>query len=155
MNEGPAAPAGWYPAGDGERYWDGQAWTPHTRPAMAPPVPTDSYGLPHQGAGPGPFPRPASGPAPWATPGAPVYLTQVAPKNPALSVLASFFLPGLGSMINGDVGKGVGILIGYFVSWVLTIVLVGFIGILGFWVWGMVDGYQGARLWNARHGIVS
>ena len=153
MNEGPAAPAGWYPAGEGERYWDGQAWTPHTRPAMAPPVPTDTYGLPHQGAGPASGPLP--GPTPWVTAGTPVYFAQVAPKNPALSLLASFFLPGLGSMINGDVGKGVGILVGYFVSWVLTIVLVGFIGIIGFWVWGMVDGYQGARQWNARHGIYS
>ncbi|WP_323100436.1 DUF2510 domain-containing protein [Intrasporangium sp. YIM S08009] len=145
MNERPAAPAGWYPAGEGERYWDGQAWTPHTRPAMAPPVPTDAYGLPHQGAGP----------TQWAAPGAPVHFTQVAPKNPAVSLLASFFLPGLGSMINGDVGKGVGILIGYFVSWLFVIVLVGFVGVFGFWVWGMVDGYQGARRWNAQHGIYS
>ena len=74
---------------------------------------------------------------------------------PALSALASFFLPGLGSMINGDVAKGIGILIGYFISWVLVIVLVGIVGVLGFWVWGMVDAAEGARRWNARHGILS
>jgi hypothetical protein len=38
---------------------------------------------------------------------------------------------------------------------VLVIVLVGFLGVFGFWVWGMVDAYQGAREWNARHGIYS
>jgi TM2 domain-containing membrane protein YozV len=86
---------------------------------------------------------------------APVYYAQVAPKSPALSVLASFFLPGLGSMINGDVAKGIGILIGYFVSWILVIVLVGIVGVFGFWVWGMVDAAEGAGRWNARHGIIS
>ena len=80
---------------------------------------------------------------------------QVAPKSPGLSLLASFFLPGLGSMINGEAGKGIAILVCWiFASWVLTVVLIGFIGLLGFWIWGMVDGYQGARKWNLAHGII-
>jgi TM2 domain-containing membrane protein YozV len=87
--------------------------------------------------------------------GTPVYYTQVAPKNPALALIASFFVPGLGSMINGDVAKGIGIFIGYVLSFVLVIVLVGIVGVFGFWVWGMVDAYQGARRWNAAHGILS
>ena len=68
---------------------------------------------------------------------------------------ASFFVPGLGSIINGDVAKGIGIFIGYVVGFVLVIVLVGIVGVFGFWVWGMVDAYQGARRWNAAHGILS
>jgi TM2 domain-containing membrane protein YozV len=160
MNEHPSAPAGWYPAGEGERYWDGRAWTPHTRPPMAPPVAaTDAHGLPHStasapwGHAGWPPPSPPSGPAgPVATR---VYYAQVAPKSPAVAVLASFFMPGLGSMVNGDVAKGIGILIGYFVSWLFVIVLVGIVGVFGFWVWGMVDAYQGARRWNAAHGILS
>jgi TM2 domain-containing membrane protein YozV len=67
----------------------------------------------------------------------------------------SFFLPGVGSMINGDVGKGIGILVGYVISFFLIIVLIGIVGVIGFWIWGMVDAYQGARQWNARHGIIS
>lgn len=155
MDNGPSAPAGWYPAGEGERYWDGTAWTPHTRPSMAPPVPMDSHGLPHQPEHQAALPAPAPGPSPWPGPAQPIHFTQVAPKSPAVAALASFFLPGLGSMINGEVGKGIGILLGYFVSWVLVIVLVGIIGVFGFWVWGMVDAYQGAQKWNARHGIYS
>ena len=163
MNEGPSAPPGWYPAGEGERYWDGRAWTPHTRPPMAPPVvATDAHGLPHnvpnapwgQAAWPPPS-RPSGQSGPPGMVGTPVYYTQVAPKNPALALIASFFVPGLGSMINGDVAKGVGILIGYVLSLVLVIVLVGIVGVFGFWVWGMVDAYQGARRWNAAHGILS
>lgn len=80
---------------------------------------------------------------------------QVAPKNPGLALLVSFFFPGVGSMMNGDAGKGIGILIGYLVSWFLVIVFVGLLGVLGFWVWGMVDAYRGAQKWNARHGIIS
>lgn len=79
----------------------------------------------------------------------------VAPKSPAIGALASFFLPGLGSMINGDVGKGLLLLLGFIVSTVLTIIIVGFVGMLIFWIWGMVDGYRGAQRWNLRHGIVS
>ncbi len=79
----------------------------------------------------------------------------VAAKSPGLSLLAAFFVPGLGSMINGEVSKGVLILIGYVVSWFLTLILIGFLGVFAFWVWGMVDGYQGAQRWNARYGILS
>lgn len=160
MNEGPSAPPGWYPAGEGERYWGGRAWTPHTRPAMAPPVAArDANGLPHHAANApwaqAGWPPPSAGPTDGT--GTTVYYAQVAPKSAALSVLASFFLPGLGSIINGDVGKGIGILIGYVVSWVLVIVLVGIVGVFGFWVWVwvMVDAAEGARRWNARHGILS
>ena len=33
----PSVPAGWYPDpnGEGQRYWDGAAWTEHTAPAAA------------------------------------------------------------------------------------------------------------------------
>ncbi|MEO7058099.1 MAG: hypothetical protein ABI083_00105 [Lapillicoccus sp.] len=79
----------------------------------------------------------------------------MAPKSPALALLASFFLPGLGSMLNGEGAKGAGILVGYLVCIPLTLVIIGIPGMIGFWVWGMVDGYQGAQRWNARYGILS
>ena len=159
MSQSPTAPAGWYPVGEGERYWDGRAWTPHVRPAPAPPAASvDAHGLPHHEAHVGPAYAARQVPAPPAVyPYAPAQttFTQVVPKNPAIAVLASFFLPGLGTMLNGQAGRGVLILLGYCVSWVLVIVLVGILGVFGFWVWGMVDAYQGAREWNARHGIYS
>ena len=77
----------------------------------------------------------------------------IARKNPGLSLLASFFVPGLGSIINGDVARGLGIMIGYFVSCLLVIIFIGIFGVFGFWLYGLVDAYQGARLWNDRHGI--
>jgi TM2 domain-containing membrane protein YozV len=79
----------------------------------------------------------------------------VAPKSPGVAVLASFFIPGLGSMISGRGGMGALILCLYVVSWILTIVLIGFIGVIGFWIWGMIQGYADAVAWNRRHGIIS
>jgi hypothetical protein len=32
MTQTPSTPAGWYPQGDVQRWWDGNAWTDHTQP---------------------------------------------------------------------------------------------------------------------------
>lgn len=34
-------------------------------------------------------------------------------------------------------------------------VYIGFLTVIVAFVWGLVDAYQGARRWNARHGIIS
>lgn len=41
MTQTPQTPAGWYPQGGVERWWDGNAWTGHARPlpGAAPPTP--------------------------------------------------------------------------------------------------------------------
>lgn len=47
MTQTPQTPAGWYPEGGVERWWDGNAWTSHTRPlpgAMPPQAPAPPYG---------------------------------------------------------------------------------------------------------------
>ena len=79
----------------------------------------------------------------------------VAPKNPAVSLLVSFFIPGVGSLINGDVTTGVVILALWIVGIFTAIFVVGFFLIVGAWIWGMVDAYQGAVRWNRAHGILS
>jgi TM2 domain-containing membrane protein YozV len=89
------------------------------------------------------------------SPYGPAGAVAVSPKNPALAVIASFFLPGLGQLINGDTNKGVAMLVTYVVSFLLMLVLIGFVTAFGVWVWSMVDAYQGARDWNLRHGILS
>lgn len=137
--------AGWFvDPGDARqlRYWDGQTWTGYTQPrvpgapvpAVAPFLPGDSY------------PR---------VPPMVMPPMVVAPKNPAISMLVSFFLPGVGSMINGDVGTGIAILILWLISFPLMFFFIGFLTLIGAFVWGLVDAYQGARRWNARHGIIS
>jgi TM2 domain-containing membrane protein YozV len=80
---------------------------------------------------------------------------QVVPKNPGIALLISFFLPGVGSLYAGKITTGVIIIACYIVSWILTIVLIGFVGVFGFWIWGMIDAYQAAQTWNREHGLVS
>ncbi len=79
----------------------------------------------------------------------------VQPKNPGLALLVSFFIPGLGSILNNDVSKGVLILVGYVVCAALSWLIVPIIGMVGLWIWGMVDAYQGANAWNRRHGFLT
>ena len=141
-HEGPLAAPGWYPDGRGQtRYWDGAGWTRDVA-AAAPPPPS-----PYASTGIAP---------PFAPPGPPVGSgLRVSAKNPGLAVLGSFFFPGLGQLINGEVSKG----IGFFVFWVMSIflmvLLIGFVTAPLVWVWSMVDAYSGARQWNLRHGIIS
>ncbi len=80
---------------------------------------------------------------------------QVPRKEPVLGLVASFFIPGLGSIINGNVGRGIGILVGYFVALLLSVILIGIPIALGLWIWGMVDGYQGAVTRNRENGYPS
>jgi TM2 domain-containing membrane protein YozV len=79
----------------------------------------------------------------------------IAPKNPAVSLILSFFIPGLGTMVNGNVGRGVLILVLYVVGWVLSFLLIGIPLLIGAWIWGLVDGYTSAQRWNREHGIIS
>lgn len=114
---------------DGRWRWDGRQWVPNI--VTLPVAP--GYMVP---AG---------------QPGAMV----VAPKNPAVSLIVSFFIPGVGSMINGDTGTGVAILVLYVIGVALSFVLIGIPLAIGVWIWGLIDAYQGAQRWNARHGIIS
>jgi TM2 domain-containing membrane protein YozV len=79
----------------------------------------------------------------------------IAPRSPALGLIASLFIPGLGSMINGRVGIGITILGVYILGLILTIVFVGLLIAPAAWIWGMVDGYKSAQDWNRAHGIIS
>jgi TM2 domain-containing membrane protein YozV len=94
-------------------------------------------------------------PAPYQQPYQQGYPSQVVPKNPGIALLISFFIPGVGSLYAGKTSTGVIILIGYIISWVLTIVIIGFVGIVGFWIWGMIDAYQAAQAWNRARGLES
>src|SRR5260370_9069471 len=137
------APAATQGSPDGQWVWNGAAWVPNPSPAMRMPVPY---------ATPAPVQY-----APLAYPATGGYV--VAPKSPAVSLIVSFFLPGVGSMINGDVGIGITILL----LWLLAIrldvtffrLIVGVPLGIGMFVWGLIDAYQGAQRWNRRHGIIS
>lgn len=152
---------GWYPDGLDDRFWDGSSWTAQRRPASSGPlVPYPTSPASPEGA-PGPRPSAVTVNRRWSAEaeiredpltGGPV----VAPKNPALSLIVSFLAPGAGTIINGEVGKGVAILAAWsFCFFFMWFFLIPALGVIGLWIYGMVDGYQGAQRWNLHHGIIS
>ena len=165
---------GWYEHEGERRFWDGQQWTasasvPQIPSHDAPPAPP-TPSAPSTPATPPPPPgqmAPPSQVVPYPQQGgygqqAPPFAPGTAApprKEPALSLLVSFFVPGVGSMMNGDTGVGVAILCTYLGSllfiFCLGWILIGFIGLpvmVGAWIWGMVDAYQGAVRHNQRMG---
>jgi len=136
------APPGTQVSADGQWVWNGSAWVPNpSAPALMP--------VPYAAPAPTQY-------TPMAYPTAGGY---VAPKSPAVSLIVSFFLPGVGSMINGDVGIGITILLLWLLSFGLDATLVGLVvGVplgIGMFIWGLIDAYQGAQRWNRKHGIIS
>jgi TM2 domain-containing membrane protein YozV len=94
-------------------------------------------------------------PVPPVSVGQPVGYQQVQPHSAGLAVVASFFIPGLGSMLNDKVGKGIGILVFSILAWISAAFLIGFVLGPAVWIWGMVAANNDARQWNRAHGIVS
>lgn len=79
----------------------------------------------------------------------------VHPKNPGLALVASFFITGLGQLMNGEGGKGVAMFFLQVVNVMLMFVLIGFITWPIVWIWSMADAYMSAKAWNMRHGVIS
>lgn len=71
-------------------------------------------------------------------------------KNPGIAAVLSFFYAGLGQIYNGEIGKGIGFILAYFVSILLMFVLIGFITTPILWIWGMVDAYRTAEKINEQ-----
>ena len=154
-----------------------QAASPQAAPSQAGPPPWASQS---QAASPQVAPPQAASPPGWApqphgaavqyqgaqAQGAPQYqgppqaygpppVQVIAAKNPAVGVILSFFIPGLGTIVNGDTARGAIILGLYVFGWILTIILIGFPILIGAWVWGLVDGYLSAKRWNTAHGVLA
>ena len=100
---------------------------------------------------------PSSGPPPAAGYAAPVPPGYARPsaKQPVLSLLLSFLLPGLGQIYNGEVGKGIGFMVGCFFAALSVMLFVGIVIAPALFIWNLVDAYKGAERFNARHGVVA
>jgi TM2 domain-containing membrane protein YozV len=66
------------------------------------------------------------------------------PKSPGIALLLSFLLCGVGQMYNGQVAKGILMLIGCILTW---FVFLGWIVS----IWSMVDAYSTAKAMNLRY----
>lgn len=66
-------------------------------------------------------------------------------KNAGVASVLSFFYAGLGQIYNGEFGKGIAFIIGYFISILLMFLLIGFITTPILWIWGIIDAYKSAE----------
>ncbi len=64
-------------------------------------------------------------------------------KSPGIALVLSVLFCGAGQMYNGQVAKGILMLLGSILLW---LVMLGWI----VWVWSMIDAYQTAKVINAR-----
>jgi len=58
--------------------------------------------------------------------------------SPGLAVVMSFFIPGLGQLYKGRIGRGAAFFVGTFIGFFLLVFPAVIV-----WVWGMVDAYKG------------
>ncbi len=66
-------------------------------------------------------------------------------KSSGIAVILSFFIPGLGQIYNGQIGKGILFII---LSGILTLLMFVLIGIplyIIFWVYNLYDAYKTAE----------
>ena len=73
------------------------------------------------------------------------------PKNAGIAAVLSFFWSGLGQIYNGQIGKGIALIIAQFINALLMVVLVGLILYPVVWIWCIYDAYAEAERINARY----
>lgn len=69
-------------------------------------------------------------------------------KNAGLATILSFFYSGLGQIYNGQIGKGILMIILQIINLLLMMVVIGFITYPIVWIWGMVDARNSANRIN-------
>lgn len=122
-------------------------YSPGPNPGLPgqPPLPQQHNQMqPWQPTSPPPMPYPGMHPAPI-----------VKPKNPGAAAVLSFLFPGLGQIMNGDIGIGISMMVLTVFAWISLMFLIGFILVPAVYVWSIVEAYNKAKRWNTAHGIIS
>lgn len=69
-------------------------------------------------------------------------------RNPGIAAVLSFFWTGVGQIYNGEIVKGIILILVQLVNAALMFVLIGFITYPIVWIWGMYDAYKVAERMN-------
>jgi TM2 domain-containing membrane protein YozV len=69
-------------------------------------------------------------------------------KNPGVAAVLSFFFVGLGQIYNGQIAKGIGMIILGVICILLMLAVIGFIAYPILWLWGIYDAYHTAESIN-------
>ncbi|PUB10212.1 hypothetical protein [Paenisporosarcina sp. OV554] len=71
-------------------------------------------------------------------------------KNPGIAAVLSFFWTGVGQIYNGQIMKGLILIVVQMINAALMFVLIGFITFPLVWIWGIYDAYKEADRMNKR-----
>ena len=71
-------------------------------------------------------------------------------KNPGIAAIASFFFAGLGQIYNGEIGKGIFLIIVQTINLCLMFVVIGFLTYPIVWIYGIYDAYTTAEKINVE-----
>ncbi|HHT18487.1 MAG: zinc ribbon domain-containing protein [Euryarchaeota archaeon] len=75
-------------------------------------------------------------------------------KSPGLAAVLSALWVGLGQIYNGEIGKGLGLMVAYIISALLILVLIGIITTPILWIYGIYDAYDTAKKINTGEIVV-
>jgi TM2 domain-containing membrane protein YozV len=75
-------------------------------------------------------------------------------KNPGLAAVLSALFVGLGQIYNGQIGKGLILILAYIISWALMLLIIGFITTPLIWIFGIYDAYNTAKKINTGEIVV-
>lgn len=74
--------------------------------------------------------------------------TQQPPKNPTLAAILSFLIAGVGQIYNGEIVKGIIIIVVQIVNVLLMGIVIGFITWPAVWIWSIYDAHKVAKRIN-------
>lgn len=64
--------------------------------------------------------------------------------------MLSFIIPGLGQIYNGEIGKGIAIIIGSVILWMFFWLLIPLLILLIIYIWSIYDAYKTAQNINQQ-----
>lgn len=72
-------------------------------------------------------------------------------KSAGLAAVLSFFISGLGQIYNGQILKGIIILLIQGLNGLLTVILIGYVFLPIVWLFAIIDAYRSAEKINRRN----
>ena len=72
-------------------------------------------------------------------------------KSPGIAVALSFLHAGWGQIYNGEIAKGVTLMVIQVINYILFFVLIGFPMAFATWLYSMWDANKTAQEWNAHY----
>lgn len=70
-------------------------------------------------------------------------------KDPGIAAVLSFFFTGLGQLYNGQIGKGIALIVVQGINFILIFFLIGLLTFPITWIFGIYDAYKSAERINA------